>query len=76
MQRFRHMALEQIDAMDYRRLMQALAAEGILEVEAKRLMLIQGRIDKLNDMDEEAIARHDELVGTASDGPMLDEGDA
>lgn len=57
------MSLEQIDEMDYRRLAQALAAQGVLEIEGRRQLLLKGVIKELSDEDAERIAHHDELVG-------------
>ena len=63
MLRFAGMSLEQIDDMDYRRLMQALAAQSVLEIEGRRSLLIKGVIKELSDEEAEAIAYHDQLMG-------------
>ena len=62
MLRFAGMSLEQIDDMDYRRLMQALAAQSVLEIEGRRSLLIKGVINELSDEEAEAIAYHDQLM--------------
>jgi hypothetical protein len=61
------MSLEEIDDMDYRRLTQALAAQSILELESRRLLLMRGQIKELSDEDAERIAYHDELVEATGD---------
>lgn len=61
------MSLEQIDEMDYRRLMQAFAAQGVLEVEGRRQLLIKGLIKELTDEEAERIAYHDELIGATAE---------
>jgi hypothetical protein len=67
MLRFAGMSLEQIDDMDYRRLMRALAAQSVLEVEGRRSLLIKGVIKELSDEEAEAIAYHDQLVDVSPD---------
>ena len=62
MLRFAGMSLEQIDDMDYRRLMRALAAQSVLEIEGRRSLLIKGVINELSDEEAEAIAYHDQLM--------------
>ena len=62
MLRFAGMSLEQIDDMDYRRLMRALAAQSVLEIEGRRSLLIKGVIKELSDEEAEAIAYHDQLM--------------
>ena len=62
MLRFAGMSLEQIDDMDYRRLMRALAAQSVLEIEGRRSLLIKGVIKELSDEEAEAIAYHDQLI--------------
>lgn len=67
MLRFAGMSLEQIDDMDYRRLMRALAAQSVLEIEGRRSLLIKGVIKELSDEEAEAIAYHDQLVDVSPD---------
>ena len=67
MLRFAGMSLEQIDDMDYRRLMQALAAQSVLEIEGRRSLLIKGVISELSDEEAEAIAYHDQLMDVSPD---------
>lgn len=67
MLRFAGMSLEQIDDMDYRRLMQALAAQSVLEIEGRRSLLIKGVINELSDEEAEAIAYHDQLMDVSPD---------
>lgn len=67
MLRFAGMSLEQIDDMDYRRLMQALAAQSVLEIEGRRSLLIKGVIKELSDEEAEAIAYHDQLMDVSPD---------
>ena len=62
MLRFAGMSLEQIDDMDYRRLMRALAAQSVLEIEGRRSLPIKGVIKELSDEEAEAIAYHDQLM--------------
>ena len=67
MLRFAGMSLEQIDDMDYRRLMRALAAQSVLEIEGRRSLLIKGVINELSDEEAEAIAYHDQLMDVSPD---------
>ena len=67
MLRFAGMSLEQIDDMDYRRLMRALAAQSVLEIEGRRSLLIKGVIKELSDEEAEAIAYHDQLMDVSPD---------
>lgn len=56
--------------MDYRRLMLAIAAQEIQDVEARRLLLVRGQIHELTPQEEERIAQHDALIGATGDEMM------
>ena len=56
--------------MDYRRLMQAIAAQGVMDVEARRRLLMEGKIQELTPDEEEQIAAHDALVGATGEDVM------
>jgi hypothetical protein len=70
MERFPGRTLEELDGLDWFRLMRALDAQQARDVERKRSDFLNKKLgrDGLTEEDWKLIAEHDELVGEITDG--------